>query len=331
MAVLHTSPAQRILGGVAASLAVLAAAPAFAAPADYPNKPITLIVGSSPGGSNDLFARALGRRLGESLGQTVVIENKPAGGGVLANVLVAKAPPDGYTLSVVSSTFSTGAAIRTNLGYDAVKSFTPIAMLAKGPMLITVGKDSPYKDIQSLVAYAKAHPGALNYGTSGTGSINQFTTEIFAHSAGIKLTHVPYKGMGPATNDLMGGQIQILVASAPSIGAQVKGGNVRGLAVTTAQPSPIAPGLPALEQAGYKDSAVDLWWGVLAPAGMPQPVVEKLNTAINQALATPDMKAFLLNEGAEASPMTPPAFATFIAAEIERWKQVAEFAGIKAD
>ncbi|HEY1225922.1 MAG TPA: tripartite tricarboxylate transporter substrate-binding protein, partial [Ramlibacter sp.] len=219
-------------------LATFAQAPA------WPAKPITLVVGSAPGGSNDTFARAIGKKLSEALGQPVVVDNKPAAGGVLANAIVAKAPPDGYNLVVLSSTFTTGAAIRNNLQYDAVRSFKPVAMLGKGPMLITVAAESPYRTIGDLVAAAKASPGKLNYGTSGTGSINHFATELFTDAASIRLTHVPYKGMGPATNDLLAGQIQVLVASAPSILGQVKGGRVRALAVTSATRSPVAPELP---------------------------------------------------------------------------------------
>ena len=297
----------------------------------WPAKPITLVVGSAPGGSNDTFARAIGKKLSEALGQPVVVDNKPAGGGVLANAIVAKAPPDGYNLVVLSSTFTTGAAIRTNLQYDAIKSFKPVAMLGKGPLLVTVPNDSPYKTIADLVAAAKANPGKLNYGTSGTGSINHFATELFADAAGIKITHVPYKGMGPATNDLLAGQIQLLVASAPSILGQVKGGRVRALAVTSATRSPVAPELPSLEQAGYKGSATELWWGVLAPAGTPQPVVDRLNTEINRIILSAEMKEFFLKEGAEPASMKPAEFEAFIAAEIERWRQVAKAADIKPE
>jgi tripartite-type tricarboxylate transporter receptor subunit TctC len=288
-------------------------------------------VGSAPGGSNDTFARAIGKKLSDALGQPVVVDNKPAAGGVIANAFVAKAPPDGYNLVVLSSTFTTGAAVRTNLQYDAIKSFKPVALLGKGPLLVTVRNDSPYQTIADVVAAAKANPGKLNYGTSGTGSINHFATELFADAAGIKITHVPYKGMGPATTDLLGGQIQMLVASAPSILAQVKGGRMRALAVTSATRSPVAPELPSLEQSGYKGSATDLWWGVLAPAGTPQPVVDRLNTEINRIVQSPDMKAFFLKEGAEPATMKPAEFEAFIAAEIGRWKQVAKAADIKAD
>lgn len=326
------SPGRRAaLAGVAA-LGALALQPAAFAQGDaFPAKPITIVVGSAAGGSNDVFARAIGRRLQDSLGQPVVIDNKPAGGGVIANATVARAPADGYTLVVLSSTFTTGAAIRTNLQYDAIKDFKPVALLAKGPLLVTVNKDSPFKTVQDLVAAAKANPGKLNYGTSGAGSINHFATEVFAGAAGIKMTHVPYKGMGPATTDLLGGQIDLLVASAPSILAQVRGGKARALAVTTAARSPIAPELPSLEEVGYKGSALDLWWGVLAPAGTPQPVIDKLNAEINKHIQSSEMKAFFIKEGAEPAPMKPDAFAKFIAAEIERWKGVAKAADIRPE
>jgi tripartite-type tricarboxylate transporter receptor subunit TctC len=306
-------------------LAASAQAPA------WPAKPVTLVVGSAPGGSNDTFARAIGKKLSEALGQPVVVDNKPAGGGVLANAFVAKAPPDGYNLVVLSSTFTTGAAIRNNLQYDAIKSFKPVAMLGKGPLLVTVANESPYKTIGELVAAAKANPGKLNYGTSGAGSINHFATELFTDAAGIKMTHVPYKGMGPATTDLLGGQIQVLVASAPSILGQVKGGRVRALAVTSANRSPVTPDLPSLEQSGYKGSATELWWGVLAPAGTPQPVVDRLNTEINKIILSAEMKEFFLKEGAEPAAMKPAEFEAFIAGEIERWKQVAKAADIKPE
>jgi tripartite-type tricarboxylate transporter receptor subunit TctC len=324
--------AAALLGGVAVAAAFVAhSPPASAQAAAWPARPITLLVGNAPGGSNDTFARALAKPLQEALGQAVVVENRPAGGGVIANTVVAQSPPEGYQFGIVSSTFSTGAAIRTNLQYDPVKSFRPVAMLAKGPMLFTVANDSPFRTIEDLVAAARAEPGKLNYGTSGTGSINQFSTELFASAAGIRMTHVPYKGMGPATNDLIAGQIQLLVASAPSILSQVKGGRVRALAVSTPVPSPVAPELPALEQAGFKGSSSELWWGVLAPAATPAAIVERMNREINRIVVSDQMKAFFLREGAEPSPMSADAFAAFVAAEIERWKSVARAADIRAE
>lgn len=318
-----------VLAGLTAALPLTQ--PAHAQAAAYPAKPITIVVGSAPGGSNDVFARAIAKRLQDAWGQSVVVDNKPSGGGVLANSVVARAAPDGYTLVVVSSTFTTGAAIRTNLPYDATKDLKPVAMLARGPMLVTVGKDSPLKSIEDLVAQAKASPGKLNYGTSGAGSINHFATELFADAAGIKMTHIPYKGMGPATNDLLAGQIEVLVASAPSILGQVRSGRVRALAVTTATRSPVSPELPALEEAGYKGSAADLWWGVLAPAGTPQPVVDKLNAELNKQVQSAEMKDFFLKEGAVPAAMKPADFATFIGEEIGRWKAVAKKADIQPE
>lgn len=297
----------------------------------YPSKPISLVVGSAPGGSIDIFARTIGKHLQDALRQPVLVENKPAGGGVIAGMSVARAPADGYSLLMVTSTFTTGAAIRTNLPYDALKSFKPVAILAKGPLLVTVSTDSPFKTVADLVANAKSNPGKLNYGTSGAGSINQFASELFADAARIKLTHVSYKGISPAITDLLGGQIQLIVASAPSILSQVKSGRARALAVTTAERSAVAPDLLPLEQAGYKGSAVELWWGILAPAGTPQVVVDRLNGEINKIVQSPEMRAFFLKEGAEPAVMKPADFATFIAAEIERWKKVAKAADIRPE
>jgi tripartite-type tricarboxylate transporter receptor subunit TctC len=297
----------------------------------WPAKPIQLVVGNAPGGSNDTFARMVGKRLQESWGQPVIVENKPAAQGVIGNAHVSKAKPDGYTIGIVSSTFTTSAAIQPGLPYDAITGFTPVAMLARGPLLFTVSNQTPFKKIEELVAYAKANPGKLNYATSGSGSINNFATNLFAESAGIKLTHIPYKGMAPAVADLIGGQTDMLIASAPSILQHVNNGKVRALAVTSGTRSSVAPDLPSLEQSGYKNSAVNIWWGIMAPPGTPQPVVDKLNAEINRIVHTPEMKAFFLQEGAEPAQMKPAEFSQYIAAEISRWKQIAARAGIKAD
>jgi len=311
-------------------LASLLSSPVMAQ-TSFPNKPITLLVGSAPGGSNDIFARTIGRYMQDALGVSVVVENKPASGGILANVLVSKAPPDGYTLVVLSSTFTTGAAVRNNLQYDAVKSFAPVSMLAKGPLLITVGNNTPFKTLPELVTFAQANPGKLNFGTSGVGSINQFASEIFSDVAKIKMTHVPYKGMGPAVNDLMSGQIDMIIASAPSLLTHVNNEKIRGLAVTTAQRSDVAPKIPALGEFGYSAGAVDLWWGVLAPAGTPQDVIQKLNATINKIIASEEMKAFFLKQGASPVAMTPAEFSTYISTELDRWKRVAATSNIQAE
>jgi len=297
----------------------------------FPNKPITLLVGSAAGGSNDIFARAIGKHLQTALGVAVVVENKPAAGGILANVLLAKAPADGYTLVVLSSTFTTGAAIRTNLPYDAQTSFAPVAMLAKGPLLITVGKQTPFQSLEDFIVFAKGNPTKLNYGTSGVGSINQFATEILAEAAQIKLTHVPYKGMSPAVTDLIGGQIDLLIASAPSLLAQVNGDKIRALAVSTVTRSDVAPSIRSVGEAGYPQSAVELWWGVLAPANTPNPIVQQLNASINKAIASDEMKTFFIKEGANPAPMSTEAFAQHLSTELARWRRVAQAANIQPE
>lgn len=297
----------------------------------FPNRPITLLVGSAAGGSNDIFARAIGKHLQAALGVAVVVENKPAAGGILANVLLAKAPADGYTLVVLSSTFTTGAAIRTNLPYDAQTSFAPVAMLAKGPLLITVGKQTPFQSLEDFIVFAKGNPTKLNYGTSGVGSINQFATEILAEAAQIKLTHVPYKGMSPAVTDLIGGQIDLLIASAPSLLAQVNGDKIRALAVSTVTRSDVAPSIRSVGEAGYPQSAVELWWGVLAPANTPNPIVQQLNASINKAIASDEMKTFFIKEGASPAPMSSEAFAQHLSTELARWRRVAQAANIQPE
>lgn len=304
---------------------------AVMAQTNFPTKPITLLVGSAPGGSNDTFARTIGKHMQDALGVSVVVENKPASGGILANVLVAKAPADGYTLVVLSSTFTTGAAVRKNLQYDAVKSFAPVSMLARGPLLVTVGNGTPFKTLPELVTFARANPGKLNFGTSGVGSINQFATEILSDVAKIKMTHVPYKGMGPAVNDLMSGQIDMIIASAPSLLNHVKNEKIRALAVTTAKRSEIAPEIPSLDDYGYGSGAVDLWWGVMAPAGTPTDVVQKLNTTINKIISSNEMKEFFLKQGAIPATMTPTEFGSYISNELARWQRVAQAANIQAE
>ena len=310
-------------------LLALACGPALAQ--TYPTRPIQFIVPYPPGGSNDIFARALGKRLADSLGQAVVIDNRPGAGGSVGAGLAAKAAPDGYTIVIVSSSFTTNAAVQSNQPFDPVIGFTPVALVGKGPLILAVSLQVPAKTPQEFFALAKARGGKLNYASSGPGSINQFATELLKTAAGIDIAHVPYKGMGPATNDLIGGHVDVLVASVPSLMQQVLSGKVKGIGVTSLKPSPIAPGLPALAENGAKGYSAELWWGVLAPRGLPAPVLERLNGEINKALATADMKEFLLHEGAEPAPLSPAAFGALIRNDIERWKKVAKDAGIQAE
>ena len=297
--------------------------------AAWPTKPITLIVDSAPGSSNDVFARTLAKHLQDAVGQSVVVDNKPSAGGIIANALVANAAPDGTHLVLLSSTFTTVAATRANLPYDPVKSFTPIARLAGGPMLVAVSASSPYRTLDDLVDAARKEPGKLNYGTSGVGGINHLAAELILTSAGVQMTQVPYKGISLAITDLVGGQVQMIVASAASLLPHVNNGKVRALAVTTAEPSTVVPDLPPIGHSRYRNATSELWWGILAPAGMPPAIVGRLNAEIDRIIRSPDMKSFFLKAGAEPAPLDADAFRAYIVAEIDRWKRVAASAGIQ--
>lgn len=297
----------------------------------YPSRPIQFIVTSPPGGSNDIFARAIARRLSDAFGKPVIVENRAGATGSIGAAYVAKAPADGHTLLMISSSFTTSAAIQPGAPFDAVNGFAAVAMIGKGPLILAVSPKLPAGTAEEFFALAKSRPGALNFASSGQGSINHFATELLLGAAGIKMTHVPYKGMGPAVTDLIAGHVDVLIASAPSMLQQVKSGKVRGLGVTTLKPSPIAPTLPPLAGSGAKGYEVELWWGVLTTAGTPRDIIAKLNSEINKALASDEMKGFLLNEGAEPAPMAPDAFGGVIRDDIARWKIVAKDARIQAE
>ena len=314
----------------AASVFVMALGSGAYAQDKFPSKTITIVVPYPPGGSNDNFARAVGKRLSDALQQPVLIDNRPGAGGSIGTAIVAKAANDGYTLVAVSSSFVTNAAIQPKLPFDAIKSFSPVALIASGPFVIAVKNDLPVKSVADLVALAKASPGKLNYASSGPGSINQFATELLKSAAGIELTHVPYKGMSPATMDLMGGHVDMLVASGPSLLPSIRSGKVRGIGITSPASSVIAPDLQPVAKTvpGY---SFELWWGILAPAGTPIPVVNRLNTEINKILATAEMKEFFLREGAEPAIASSAQFAALISTDIARYQQIAKQASITAD
>jgi tripartite-type tricarboxylate transporter receptor subunit TctC len=319
---------------VVALLAVaLAAFAAFAQPQPnkYPNKPVTLIVPYPPGGSNDTFARELGKRLSDAWKVPVLVDNRPGAGGTIGASVVSKAAPDGYTLCLLSSSFTTNAAVQPNLPFDPVAGFAPVGMVSKGPMLLTVSTKTPFKTTLELFDYARRHPGKLNYGSSGQGSTNHFATELLMEAAHIQMTHVPYKGMSPAVTDVIGGHVDVLIASAPSIYQQVKSGKVRGIGVTSKGASVVVPDLPPIAAMGVPGYSFELWWGVLAPPKTPAAIVNEVNAQMNRILASPEMREVFLREGAEPAPMTPEAFATTIRDEIEGWKRVAQRANIKPE
>jgi tripartite-type tricarboxylate transporter receptor subunit TctC len=313
---------------------VLAAAALCALPAlaqdRYPTKPITIVVPYPPGGSNDVFARMVGKALGDALKTTVVIDNRPGASGNTGTAQVAKATPDGYTLVAVSSSMTTNAAINPKMPFDPVKSFAPVAMFAKGPFIVAVNNELPVRTPAELVATLRTNPGRWNYASSGIGSSNQFATEMLKAATGSFVVHVPYRGMAPAVTGLIGGETQLLIASGPSLLPQVRNGRVRALGITSLQPSAIAPELPPMASVvpGYE---FELWWGLLAPAGTPPAIVSQLNAEVNKVLATAELRAAFLKEGAEAAPLTPAQFAAVIAADVPRWQKIARQQNIVAE
>jgi tripartite-type tricarboxylate transporter receptor subunit TctC len=297
--------------------------------AQFPTKPVTIVVPFPPGGSNDVFARSLAKKLSDSWKQPVVVDNKAGAGGMIGAAQVSKAPADGYTLLFVSSSYTTGAAIQ-QLPFDPITGLTPIASVAKGPMVLTVKNGVAVKNAAELAALARSQPGKLNFGSAGPGSINHFAAELFAQNAGVKMTHVPYKGMGPATADLIGGHIDVLIASSPSVMQHVKTEKVKGLGVTSAKASPLVPGLEPVAN-GVKGYEVELWWGVLGPPGLPPAVLAAINTEINKALVSAEMTETFAKEGAEPWAQSSAQFSDVVKGDIERWKKVARDANIKVE
>jgi tripartite-type tricarboxylate transporter receptor subunit TctC len=298
----------------------------------FPSKPVTIIVPYPAGGSNDIFARDVGKRLSEAWKQPVIVDNRPGAGGSIGAALVSKAPPDGYTICLLSSSFTTNAAIQANLPFDPVAGFTPIAMVAKGPMLLTVSNQLPVKSLGEFIALAKSQPGKLNYATSGMGSTNHFATELLMRAAGIQMTHVPYKGMPPAVADVIGGHADVLIASAPSVYQHVKAGKVRGLGVTSEGGS--RRWYPTFRRSGNRasrDTASSSGGGILAPPRTPPEIAAMINAEVNRIIATQEIREVFLREGAEPAPMSMQQFAATIANEIEGWKKVAKEANIKAE
>jgi len=320
-----------ILSKAGAALAAMLAAAAPCAAASYPTKPITLVVPFAAGGTNDILARAIGRALTADWGQPVVIDNRAGAGGTTGIVSAAKAAPDGYTLLLVSSTFTINPAVRVKPPFDPVAEFAPVALIGRGPMVLAAARALPVNSVADLIALARAKPGAINYASAGLGSVNHIAAELLNVAAGIRLAHVPYRGGSLAINDLMAGHVDLYVSSMPQIIESVRGGLVKGLAVTGTARAPAAPDLPTMSEAGVAGYEMELWWGIVAPVGTPQDVVAALNVAINQALMTPDMKAFLEREGAAPAGRSPLAFGTLIAEEFARWRKVAREADLHVE
>lgn len=307
------------LRGLAAALALGAAMPAALAQS---SKPIRLVVPFPAGGATDLFARTLSQKMGERLGTSIVIDNKPGAGGSLGSDMAAKATADGQTLLfTTTSTHSIGPAIGAKLPYDTVRDFTPIAHVGNAPSIMLVPNSSPAKTVKEWIEYAKKNPGKLNYASSGNGTIVQLTAELFKAQAGVFVTHIPYKGTGLAIPDLVAGQLDVLFDSLPTGMPHVRDGRLRALAVTTLKRTPLAPDLPPVADTlpGFESST---WFGLYGPKGLPAEVVNRVSTAANQALSDPEVRAKLTTLGIEPVTSTPAQFAKMVADDQAKWKRI---------
>jgi tripartite-type tricarboxylate transporter receptor subunit TctC len=300
------------------------------AAAQFPNRPVSIVVPFPPGGSNDIFARAIGLELAKVWSQPVIIENRPGGGGSIGAGFVAKAAPDSYTFMLVSSTFAINSVLQTKLPYDPVKSFVPIALIGKGPMMFVAAPGLGVKSTAELIKLARSEPGKVTYASAGNGSINQMGSEMLASAAGVKLTHVPFKGGAQAMNDLLGNHVNIYLGSVPQVMPNVRAGKVVPIAVTSPQRSPVAPDVPTLAES-LPNYSLELWWGIFGPAGMPREVVASINSEINKIIETPKMRQFLSNEAALPSPISPEQFREFFSKELQYWGKVAKDADIKIE
>ena len=295
----------------------------------YPAKPITLVVPFAPGGGTDSIARDVARSLSEKLGQPVIVDNKGGGGGSIGANTVAKAPADGYTLLFATSTFITNVAAQASMPYNVEKDFAPISMIGRGPLLVVASKDLGVKSITQLRALGQTRAQGLDYCSAGNGSINHLAGELFRNKTQLNLTHVPYKGSGPATVDLLAGRVQLFFATVPTILPYVRDGRVDLLAVTGQKRSPLFPDTPTMIESGVNDFNITTWWGVLAPAKTPKAIVDKLNLAINEAAAKEPVRGRLAGEGADAISGTPADFQRALTNELALWRGVVKTSGLK--
>ena len=298
----------------------------------WPTRNLSLIVPFTPGGSTDILARLLGQKLQESLGRSVIVESRPGAGGSIGSDQVAKATPDGHTLLMGHiGTLAVNPGIYPKLPYDPVRSFAPVSLIARVHNVLVVTPDLPVRSVADLIALARARPGTLNYATGGNGSAAHIATAAFADAAGLNLVHVPYRGTSPAVQDLLGGRIQIMLTGAPVVLPLAQAGQLRALGVSGERRLAAAPELPTIAEAALPGFEASQWYGIVAPAGTPEPVVERLNAAIRAAFADPAVVTRLEQEGAEVWTSTPAEFKALIEAEIARWGALIRRAGIRAE
>jgi tripartite-type tricarboxylate transporter receptor subunit TctC len=322
-------PLKVLLATAALAVAQLTA-PAYGQ--SYPTRPIRFVVPFAPGGSTDTLARSISIKMADAMGQQIVVDNRSGGNGNIGMQIVAEAPPDGYTIVLgYIANLAIGPHLYSKLPFDPVKSFAPVTLLAESPNILVAHPSLPVKSMKELIAYAKAHPGKLNFGSASVASVGHLTGVMLNQMAGIDLQHVPYKGSGQAVIDVVGGQIQLMFSGMSSVMPHIKAGRLRPLAVTGAKRSPAAPDVPTIAESGFPGFAATAWYGVLAPAQTPKPIVKRLHDEILHALAQPDVKQRLESVGFEIEGSTPDEFAAYIKNEIRKWDKVVKASGAKPE
>jgi tripartite-type tricarboxylate transporter receptor subunit TctC len=317
-----------LLSGAVLVLAAVAAGTSFSQ--TYPAKPVRIVAPFAPGGGTDFIARLIAQKLTERLGQQVIVENKPGAGGNLGAEFAVKSPPDGYTLLLIAGSYTVNPSIY-KLSFDPVNDISPIVQLSQGPFVVAVHPSVPAKTLKELIDYARKEPDKLSYASAGAGSITHLASELFLDMAKIKMVHVPYKGTGPALNDTIAGNTQLIFGSVATSLQFIKSGRLRGLAVTTPQRIAAAPELPTVAEAGVPGYQVVLWHGLVGPKGLPAAVVERVNQAANDTLKSKDVADLLATDGVAPAGGTPEQFRAVIKSDIERWSGVVKQANIKAD
>ena len=310
--------------------AVLFASAALGAD-EYPARAVRVVVPFAPGGGTDIVARILGQRLSQKLGQSFVIENRPAGSGIVGADLVAKAPADGHTLLFAFSSLSSSAKLFSHLPYDPIRDFAPVALATTSPLLAVVPASLPAKNVGEFIAYARANPGKLNYGSSGPGSSPHLATELFLSMTGTRMTHIAYKGIAPAITALLADEVQFSLVPLAVGMPHVRSGKLRGLGVAGLARSSAAPELPTIAESGLPGFEVIGWWGLLAPAKTPRGAIELLNRELRAALDAPDVRRTLLDQGMDPAPGTPEQFGALIKADMDKWGEIGRRLGVKLD
>jgi tripartite-type tricarboxylate transporter receptor subunit TctC len=321
------SPATSLLKIVIASLLLLAVSTHAAPAQDYPTKPIRLIIPFPPGGSNDIVGRLIASGVGEKLGKQVVVENRTGASGILATELVANSPPDGYTLLMISQAYASNPGFH-KIRYDPIKSFTPVAFIGQVPGILLTHPSVPANSVKELIAYAKQHPGKLNFAHAGAGSFMHLSAALFLHSSKTDMVLVPFKGGGPAMIDIIGGHTQLAVGSVLASMPHLKSGKLKALGVGSTKRVSALPDLPTIDESGLPGYQAVNWWGIIAPVGTPAPIVEKLHKTISEVQSGPEIVAQLANEGAEIIKLSTAEFGNFIESELAKWGQVVKEAGI---